>query len=139
MYLLSKTSSIRTIVFSSPYSSIFNIAKKLFSTILLLLGIPVLSQPITGQSPFGGIRSSQLEMAVLSKHEESNLRQSVEAWLRTKGYEITFTETGESSVRYKDTEEATNFQAQEASKNESDIIAIQVPISSPVFAPVKHN
>ena len=91
-------------------------------------------------TPFGGVRRSQLEMAVLSKHEESNLRQSVEAWLRKKGYEIPVTGTGETCARYNGTEEATNFQAQEASKNNSDIIAIQVPNSSPpVFTPVKHN
>lgn len=138
MYLLSKTSPIQTIIFSSLYSSII-IAKAVFLTIVPLLGVPVPSQPITGQSPFGKVRRSQLEMAVLSKYEEAALPQSVESFLRTKGYEIPVTGTGEPCARYKDTEEATNFQAKEASKNDSDIIAVQVHISPPIFTPVKHN
>jgi hypothetical protein len=151
VYLLSKTFPIQIIIFSSPYPSIIDISKSLFLTIVLLLGPPVRSQPITGQSHVGVVRKSQLEMAVLSKHvcefidrarnQQNPLPQSVQTVLSTKfpAYDSPVTEAEEPCARNEDTEEATYFQAQEVSKNGSDVIVIQVRIFPPVFPPVKHN
>ena len=137
--------------FSSPYPSIINIANKLFLNIVLLLGLSVRSQPITGQSHFGGVRGSQLEMAVLSKHvcefidrardQQATLPQSVETVLSTKfpAYDTPVTGAGEPCARNEDTEEAPYFQAQEASKKDSDIIVVQVRISPPESAQVKQT
>jgi hypothetical protein len=151
VYLLSKTSPIQTIIFSSPYPSIIDIAKSLFLTIVLLLGPPVRSQPITGQFHLSVVRRSHREMAVLSKHvcefidrardQQATLPQSVETVHSKKSpaYDTPVTGAGEPFARYEDTEEATYFQAQEASKKNSDLIVIQVSISPPVFALVKHS